>query len=133
MTISITNSDELQFRTLPGRASADPFESREGMNEINLSVRVVKVYSDPERSAHVHPNSAEAVYVAAGNGTLWAEGVGFEIQRGDTFLVPAGTKHATLPDPGSEMTLICFFPHPDLSKNIVEMVGRIAPDSPSNL
>jgi quercetin dioxygenase-like cupin family protein len=76
----------------------------------------------------VHPYSAEAVYVVAGHGTLWVEGERTAISAGDTFLVPAGVKHATLPDLNSQMELICFFPHPDLSQNILELPGSVGKD-----
>ena len=128
MNLNVTRSTELRFKALPGRDSADPFESIEEKDGANLSVRIVKLSADPERSPHVHPNSAEAVYVAAGRGTLWVEGERTKIQAGDTFLVPAGSIHATLPDSDSEMELICFFPHPKLSENIVELDTPISQD-----
>ena len=123
MTLKVTRSTQLRFKALPGRDSADPFEPHD--DDATLSLRVVKMSSDPLRSAHVHPHSAEAVYVATGKGTLWVEGERISIQAGDTFLVPAGAKHATLPDSDSEMELICFFPHPDLSQNILEIPGPV--------
>lgn len=122
MKKKVTRSAELRFKALPGRNSADPFGSDANAG---LSLRVVKMTRDPERSAHVHPHSAEAVYVVAGHGTLWIDGVRTPISAGDTFLVPAGAKHATLPDPDSDMELICFFPHSDLSQNMIEIPGVV--------
>lgn len=122
MEIRVTKSTELRFRALPGRNSADPFD---GAKDANLSVRVVQISPDPERAPHVHPHSAEAVFVAKGRGTLWVEGERFPIEAGDTFLVPAGARHATLPYADSEIELICFFPHPDLSQNIIELVDPL--------
>lgn len=119
MKLKVTKSTELRFKALPGRDSADPFNG-EGA-DANLSLRLVKMTSNPDRTPHVHPRSAEAVYVKAGRGTLWVDGERISIQAGDTFLVPAGAKHATLPDPESDMELICFFPHPDLANNMLEL------------
>jgi len=118
----VRKSAELRFKALPGRDSADPFD---GEKDANLSVRIVKMSADPERSPHVHPHSAEAVYVVAGSGTLWLEGERIPVERGDTFLIPAGAKHATLPDADVDMELICFFPHPDLSQNLLELPGQV--------
>ncbi len=39
---------------------------------------------------------------------------------GDTVLVPAGVAHATIPDAGETMELVCFFPHPNLQDNLLE-------------
>ena len=125
MTVTVVPASGLAFMTLPGRESADPFRSRRGMTDVGLSVRVVRLTHDPSRTAHVHEHSAEAVYVVGGRGTLWADGERHPLQAGDTVLVAAGTPHATLPDPGEEMLLVCFFPHPDLAANIQELSGPL--------
>lgn len=118
MKKKVTRSAELRFKALPSRDSADPFEGESGAN---LSLRIVKMSADPHRSPHVHPHSAEAVYVIAGSGTFWVDGERIPVEQGDAFLIPAGVKHATLPDDEVDMELICFFPHPDLSENLVEL------------
>ncbi len=125
MKAIVVPSSALEYMDLPGRASADPFRSRDGMADVGLSVRVVRLVHDPSRSAHVHAHSAEAVYVAEGHGTLWADGERIPLVAGDTVLVPAGTPHATLPDPEADMLLVCFFPHPDLAANIEELAGPL--------
>jgi quercetin dioxygenase-like cupin family protein len=125
--VTVVPGSGLEFITLPGRESADPFRLLGGgMAEIGLSVRVVRMAHDPSRSAHVHAHSAEAVYVVGGHGTLWADGERHPLRAGDTVLVPAGTPHATLPDPGEDMLLVCFFPHPDLAANIQELSGPLS-------
>ena len=111
----------LEFVALPGRDSADPFRNQRGMLEANLSVRIVRLVADEARSAHVHARSAEAIYVARGHGTLWTDGIRTRLDAGATALIPAGVPHATVPDPHSEMVLVCFFPHPDLAANIEEL------------
>lgn len=116
---------QLQFVPLPGRESADPFRELPDMAAANLSVRIVRLRYDPARTAHVHAHSAEAVFVVAGQGTLWMDGVRTRIDTGDTSLIPAGVPHATLPDPGGDMVLVCFFPHPDLRVNIEELPGPL--------
>ncbi len=118
----VTRSAELQFKALPSRDSADPFD---GEKEANLSLRIVKMSADPHRAPHVHPHSAEAVYVIAGSGTFWMDGERIHVKQGDTFLIPAGAKHATLPDEEADMELICFFPHPDLSQNLQELTEPV--------
>lgn len=122
MKRKVTRSAELRFRALPSRDSADPFDGEQGAN---LSLRIVRMTADQHRAPHVHPNSAEAVYVIAGSGTLWIEGERIQVEQGDSFLIPAGAKHATLPDADVDMELICFFPHPNLSQNIVELTEPV--------
>ncbi len=121
----VVPSASLTYAALPGRASADPFSALPGMDDANLSVRIVRMEHDPNRTPHVHAHSAEAVYVVSGHGALWAEGKRTRLQAGDTALIPAGTAHATLPDPGARMLLVCFFPHPDLTANIAELPGPL--------
>lgn len=122
----VVPSSALQFKALPGRESADPFLDGVGIAEANLSVRIVRLVADESRTAHVHAASAEAVFVAEGRGTLWANGVRTRLEVGTTALIPAGVPHATLPDAGSEMLLVCFFPHPDLTANIEELAGPLS-------
>ncbi len=118
--ITVVPSAELSFAALPGRLSANPFDKLVGL-DAGVAVRIVTMTADPDRTAHVHPQSVEVIYVAAGTGVAWCEDGETRVSPGDLMLVPAGTPHATLPDAGEEMLLICFFPHPDLAANIVEL------------
>ena len=113
------------FRPLPGREAADPFR---GAAATDLSMRIVRLEGDRRRSPHVHPHSAEAIYVVSGAGTLWEDGVEGRIEAGDCALIPAGVPHATLPDPGTSMEIVCFFPHPDLEANREELEDMVIRD-----
>ena len=114
----IVSRSERVFRRLPGRESADPFE---GITPSELSMRLVRVGPSDRRSPHRHPHSGEAIYVVGGSGWLWEDGVRQRIEAGDCALVEAGTPHATLPDPGTSLELVCFFPHPNLNANVQEL------------
>lgn len=113
----IIDREALRFEARPGRKSADPLAGA----GVDFSVRIVSLSSKSVRWAHRHPKSVELLHVTKGRGVLWEEGVERRFERGDTALVPAGVPHATLPDPGTAMELICFFPHPDLENNIEEL------------
>ena len=110
----------LQFARLTGRLSADPLPP--GL-DTGCSLRVVRVTPGP-RTPHVHPHSAELAYVAEGSGTAWEGDVPTRVAAGDLLVVPAGIPHATVADP-SDLVLICFFPHADMSANIVELAGPV--------
>jgi quercetin dioxygenase-like cupin family protein len=73
------------------------------------------------RSPHLHPKSEEIVYVVAGTGRVWLNGVFHPVSSGSWYRIPLGTPHATLADPGETMSLVCFFPHDDLANNIEEL------------
>lgn len=125
----LSRSEDLEFVSLPGRLSADPFAGwaeAEGM-----SVRVVRITAHGPRSPHRHPRSAEAVYVVAGRGRAWIDGETARVAEGDAFLVPRGTPHVTVPDSGSSLSLVCFFPDGDLPSNTEELSGEpLAPARP---
>ncbi|MBS3941797.1 MAG: cupin domain-containing protein [Actinobacteria bacterium] len=112
--------ESLEFRALPGRDSADPFP---GLPDAEFSVRQVRLRPDGPRRPHRHPHSVEVVHVLAGTGTAWVEGERTRVGPGDTFLVPAGAAHATLPDPGIDLEVLCFFPRGDLGSNLEELDG----------
>jgi quercetin dioxygenase-like cupin family protein len=121
----IFGSSELDFRSLPGRSSADPFRD---LGAGDLSMRVVRVAGGSSRRPHLHPHSSEAIYVVAGSGRFWEDGESRRIGPGDCILVMPGVPHATIPDVDSDMTLACFFPHPDLASNIEEIDTELEED-----
>jgi quercetin dioxygenase-like cupin family protein len=113
--------DRLQFRRLPGRQSADPLE---GVDVGELSVRFARLTPGP-RSPHRHPSCVEVIHVLEGTGTAWQDGETTAVGPGDVYVVPVGVAHATLPDPGNEMLVICAFPVGDLAANTEELEGPI--------
>ena len=112
--MSVHRSSDLRFADLPGRRSADPLADVAAES----SIRVVELERTESRTAHRHPHTEEIVYVAAGTGEVWIDGRTIPIEPGDVVRIPAQTPHATIPDRGVSMRLVCFFPHPDLGRNI---------------
>ncbi len=116
--MSVVRAADLDFKSLPGRLSADPLA---GIGAGELAVRVVSVEPTTSRNLHRHPLSPEVVYVAAGHGTNWQGGTATRVGPGDIVWIPTDVPHATIPDPGSRLELVCFFPHGDLTTNLVEL------------
>jgi quercetin dioxygenase-like cupin family protein len=117
----LTRTDQCHFRQLPGRRSADPLA---GVDVGPLSVRFTRL-TPGSRCPHLHPDCVEVIYVVEGRGTAWVEGETTPVRAGDLFVVPAGAAHATLPDQGTEMLVLCAFPVDDLGANTVEMDGEV--------
>lgn len=116
--MTVVNPGELDFRAFPGRTTSDPFrDAGPGAS----TVRQVVIEFVPARSPHLHPQSEEIVYVVAGSGRLWLDGVFHPVGPGTWYRIPARTPHATLADPGEHMSLVCFFPHPNFANNIEEL------------
>jgi len=114
--MTVTPHDHVEFVELPGRTSADPLRSIAAQS----SMRIARPENMESRNAHRHPHSEEVIYVRHGAGVIYIDGVTQSIAAGDTVHIPQGAAHATIPDDGADMELICFFPHPDLSNNIEE-------------
>lgn len=110
------------FARLPGRESADPFAASPADG---LSMRIVRVRGNDSRTPHRHPHSQEAIYVISGRGALWEDGDLRPFEAGDCALIEAGVPHATIPDRGTWMELVCFFPHPDLNDNLEEIEDTV--------
>jgi quercetin dioxygenase-like cupin family protein len=119
---AVARADALEFVELPGRSSADPLALLGG-GASGVSVRIVRMRTAPGRTPHRHPHSVEVVHVLAGHGTAWQDGARTPVGPGDTFVIPVGVPHATLPDAGETLELLCFFPHAELGANIEELAG----------
>lgn len=114
--MTVVSSEDVVFVALPGRRSGDPLRGVEAASSLRLS--------HPERTnsrrAHRHPNSEEVIYVRTGTGVVYIDGTIHQVTPGDVVHVPRGAAHATAPDEGATMELVCFFPHPNLAENIEE-------------
>lgn len=117
----LVRGDSLAFRELPGRRVADPLE---GVDAGALSVRYSRLRPGP-RNPHRHPGCAEVIHVLEGSGTAWLDGETISVRAGDLYVIPAGLPHATLPDPGNEMLLLCAFGVADLVAVTEELEGTI--------
>lgn len=115
----VVPAGSLDFTALPGRLSADPLPP--GL-AAGCSARVVRI-APGARTPHVHPRSAEVVYVVDGTGTAWEDDVPTRVGPGDLVVVPSGVPHATVAAGPGDLVLVCFFPHPDLAANIEELTG----------
>lgn len=115
----VRRTDDVAFRELPGRRSADPLA---GVEDTGASVRLVRLVPGTARTPHRHPRSVEVVYVAEGSGRTWQDGAVQPVSVGDVVLVPRGVPHMTVAD--TPMLLVCFFPDPDLATNLEELDGR---------
>jgi quercetin dioxygenase-like cupin family protein len=107
-----------RYSALPGRDSADPLG---GARPRGFAMRVVRLDGDRARRAHRHPHSQEAIFVLSGEGSLWEDGIASRIVAGDCALIERGVAHATIPDPGTTMEVVCFFPYEDLTRNVEEL------------
>lgn len=110
----------------PGRLVVNPFED---LDTDAFSVRVVKLDGNQRRTPHLHPESQEVIFVVRGEGMLWEDGKTQRFVEGDCALVDTGVPHATVPDTGTKMELVCFFAHPDLPSNTRELPDISVPAS----
>ena len=116
--MTVIGPDELRFRDFPGRSTSDPFkEAGQGAS----TARQVVIEYVSRRSPHLHPHSEEIVYVVAGTGRVWLDGVFHAVGPGSWYRIPSRTPHATMADRGERLSLVCFFPHDDFPNNIQEL------------
>ncbi|HET8607765.1 MAG TPA: cupin domain-containing protein [Gaiellaceae bacterium] len=110
-----TSADEVEFRQLPGRRSANPLE---GVPVGELSIRFARLKAGP-RAPHRHPRTPEVIFVLEGEGTAWIDGETTRVAPGDVYAIPAGAAHGTIPD--DEMLVYCAFPTADLAAETEEL------------
>lgn len=125
--MTVIASGTLRFDALPSRVSANPLRGLEAAS----SLRIVRLGTSQSRRAHVHPHSEEVVYVRSGKATVFLDGLPHPVGPGDVIHVPKGVSHATIPGPGEEVELICFFPHPELGNNYEETEMHVSTEDDS--
>ncbi len=101
---------------LPGRRSLDILGHVLGARS---TVRLVEI-AVPEpgaapRPPHWHPDCEECIHVLSGSGMTWVDGHDIPMQPGDTLHIAAGERHVTRNCGDSPLTLLCFFPSPDVT------------------
>ena len=111
---------DLSWSELPGRLAADPLAARP-MAGIDTGT-MVRVNPRP-RLPHLHPHSAEILYILTGNGTTWEGDEAHPVGPGDVVVVPTGVPHATVATSPEGLTVVCFFAHPDLGANTEDLPG----------
>ena len=125
--MTIVPGGDIEFDDLPGRRSGDPFRSVDA----DSSVRVVRLQRSEHRTAHRHPHSEEVIYVQEGAGMVYIDGAFVPVGPGDIVHIAPGSAHATVPNAGETMVLVCFLPHPRLAENReetdIDVMGE-APD-----
>ncbi len=114
--MTVTPHRDVEFIDLPGRSAGDPLRAVPAAS----SLRITRLHRTSDRRAHRHPRSEEVIYVRSGTGAVYIDGTFHPVGPGDTVHVPQGAAHATIPEPGVDMELVCFFPHADLRENIEE-------------
>lgn len=60
------------------------------------------------------------IYVVSGDGWLWEDGVLCRLEAHDIVYIGKGVEHVTFADPGTELSLVCFFPFPDFRSNYIQ-------------
>lgn len=115
--VQVIDGEALHYVQAPGRLRADPLEGLAAAE----SLRIVRLSAaEGTRYAHRHPSSAEVMYVVEGRGTVVAGDRRIPAGPGATIYVPTDVPHGIVPD-GQDMVLACFFAHPDLDANTIEM------------
>ena len=114
---------DLSWSELPGRQAADPLAASQLAGvDTGTTVRVVTVQPGP-RLPHLHPHSAEILYIHTGTGTAWEGDEAHPVGPGDVVVIPTGVPHATVATSPEGISAVCFFAHPDLAANIEDLPG----------
>jgi mannose-6-phosphate isomerase-like protein (cupin superfamily) len=116
---------------LPGRTSLEIISGDAGA--IGVTLRLVEIpvpaIAEPQRGPHHHNDTEECIFVLSGRATTFAESGEFQLEAGDTILMPAGEKHVTRNTGNEPLRLLCFFPVAEVAKSTEEGPSPKAPDA----
>ena len=101
---------------LPGRTSVEILSGRNGAQAVTLRLVSIPVAQpgDLPRAPHHHAGVEECIYVLSGRGTTVAASGRYDLEPGDTILLPAGEHHATRNTGREPLVLLCFYPTGDV-------------------
>lgn len=126
-----TNVDDVETETAPSRRISE-VASAAVMDTEETTLRVVELEPADEtgdRHPHAHEHMEELLYILEGEGKTWIEGETFEVGPGDTVFYPPGERHMTVNTGDEPLTLLAFFPHPDIEQDFVLDEDTTFPES----
>ena len=68
------------------------------------------------KPSHSHKDIEEIIYILEGKGAVWVDNEVCEVEKGDSVLFPANSKHTTKNTGNSPLVLLCFFSSPNYRK-----------------
>lgn len=116
-----TSPDDVGWEEAPSRRIAE-VASGAVMATAETTLRVVELQPAAEtepRHPHKHEHTEELLYIVEGEGKTWIEGDVFDVEPGDTVFYPPGERHMTVNTGDGPLTLLAFFPHPDIEQDFV--------------
>jgi mannose-6-phosphate isomerase-like protein (cupin superfamily) len=110
---------------LPGRTSLEIVSGEAGAREVTLRLAEIPPEdpSGPGRRPHSHRDCEECIFVLSGTGRTYAETGEYDLQPGDTILLPPGERHMTRNTGNVPLRLLCFYPSADV------VTGTVEPDA----
>lgn len=111
MSIRKINQSQVARRKAPSRFFRE-LVSHRVLKSKDIALRYVEVMPVKKvcpRHPHSHRGMEEVIYVQQGSGKAWVNGEVTAIRRGDTLLIPAGTRHMMINTGRRALSLLCAF------------------------
>jgi oxalate decarboxylase/phosphoglucose isomerase-like protein (cupin superfamily) len=121
MMARLLKQSEAKRLDLPGRISLEPVSGAIG-SKVTFRIAEIPVakWGDKPRGPHRHRGFEECIYVLKGHGRLVADSGEIPLAAGDIVLVPPNEKHMTVNTGPQPLTLLCFFPEPNVTARTEE-------------
>jgi mannose-6-phosphate isomerase-like protein (cupin superfamily) len=117
---------------LPGRKSLEIVSGKTGARGVTLRLAEIPVSEPGEtpRGPHHHYDFEECIFVLSGQGVTYADSGEYQLNPGDTILIPPGEKHVTRNTGDTPLLLLCFFPVSDITRGTEEPRSPKVPAKP---
>lgn len=112
MTFKKQNTDKVLPIEAPNRVIRELFSAKT-MDALEVTVRIVDLAPISEQGArrpHWHDGFEEVIHIVHGKGRMYLDGHWYELETGDTVLVPPNIPHATFNLLDEPLRLMVFFP-----------------------
>jgi quercetin dioxygenase-like cupin family protein len=112
----LLHESEVPVEHLPGCTVQWLVDQRLGAEHL---MSFICTLNQQRSSAHTHPGAEEVLYVLAGKGHVWIEGVRHDVTTGKALLIPDGAEHA-LENTGETMLRVLGGMAPPIAKDRIQ-------------
>lgn len=112
MSKHVVHENEVEYVALPGRDHKMIVGPGKAMQADNMAFGVADFPANAHAPAHCHPREEEIIYILAGRGEVYFDGIPEPVEPGSVVYIPTGVEHSINNQSDEVMRLAYVFSPP---------------------